>query len=366
MSKANVKFANNDEGVSPIIATLVLIVVAIVGAAAVGLIMGSFSSNVSKQANSNNAAGGASTQIIMGGSTTIQPLAALIAPAYMDNNTGVKITVQAGGSGAGEIGTGMGTLDIGMASEYVPSNVAAKYPNIQTYTIGGSAVVIITGSSITPVVSGIPRADLLSTYTTGTGVNTLSQATATHVYTRDASSGSADALGTYLWGSSSKSNIYVSTTNGLVGKTGNEGMLAAVQADPIGVGYVDYGFVPSGSGATGGAAATAGGVNVQDIQSTTYLKSDGSYASVSGAPVTFHPSSKNNLAGLKDFFNGLATPATAGGATGAYDILVRPLNLLTNGAPNTIEQSIISFFGQPQNEWAFTKCGYYSMYDIGV
>jgi len=35
--KTSMKFFNNDEGVSPIVATLVLIVVAIIGAAAVGL-----------------------------------------------------------------------------------------------------------------------------------------------------------------------------------------------------------------------------------------------------------------------------------------------------------------------------------------
>ncbi len=39
----------NNEAVSPIVATLVLIVVAIVGAAAVGLLMGSFSNNVADQ-----------------------------------------------------------------------------------------------------------------------------------------------------------------------------------------------------------------------------------------------------------------------------------------------------------------------------
>jgi len=54
--KTSMKFFNNDEGVSPIVATLVLIVVAIIGAAAVGLIMGTFSSQVSDQANAGDIA----------------------------------------------------------------------------------------------------------------------------------------------------------------------------------------------------------------------------------------------------------------------------------------------------------------------
>ncbi len=53
--KTMMKFFNNDEGISPIVATLVLIVVAIIGAAAVAMILGNFSGNVSNQvADSSN------------------------------------------------------------------------------------------------------------------------------------------------------------------------------------------------------------------------------------------------------------------------------------------------------------------------
>src|SRR5271157_589468 len=102
--KSNIKFFNNDEGVSPIVATLVLIVVAIIGAAAVGLIMGSFSNSVSKQVNNQNVAGNAATTLNVGGSTTCQPIVQTMATMYMGNHTGMVINVQGGGSGAGVTG----------------------------------------------------------------------------------------------------------------------------------------------------------------------------------------------------------------------------------------------------------------------
>ena len=70
---ANKKRMNHDMAVSPIVATLVLIVVAVIGAVAVGTIMGTFSSDVSKQANAGQAASASQTQVLVAGSTTLQP-----------------------------------------------------------------------------------------------------------------------------------------------------------------------------------------------------------------------------------------------------------------------------------------------------
>ena len=90
---ANLK-KNNDMAVSPIVATLVLIVVAVIGAVAGGTIMGTFSSDVSKQANTGQAASAAQTDILIAGSTTIQPAMNLVAADYMAANPGVHINVQ--------------------------------------------------------------------------------------------------------------------------------------------------------------------------------------------------------------------------------------------------------------------------------
>ncbi|MDK2863626.1 MAG: phosphate transport system substrate-binding protein, partial [Methanomicrobiaceae archaeon] len=109
----------NENAVSPIVATLVLIVVAVIGAVAVGTIMGTFSSDVSEQVNTGDVSGSSSMEILIAGSTTVQPASELLAEAYMAKKPGVKISVQGGGSGAGVTSVGMGIVDIGSASRAV-------------------------------------------------------------------------------------------------------------------------------------------------------------------------------------------------------------------------------------------------------
>lgn len=359
MSKSNVKFFNNDEGVSPIVATLVLIVVAIVGAAAVGLIMGSFSSNVSKQANTGNTQAQASDTIVMGGSTTVQPLAQILATAYMNNNTGVKITVQAGGSGAGELGVATGALDMGMASEDIKTKASyiAKYPNVQEYTIGGSGIVEIVGSAVNVpttagIITGYNPADVKADYLAGAVVSTdnLGSTGIKTLYTRSDASGTADAFAKYL-GTANKagSDLQVS---GVTGVASNALMLSTIQSDANGFGYVDYGFA-----STATLGKTAGNIQIVPLYNSatkTYQPADTTQALILADTHTMIK------AALKESFGGATTsnnyPITA----------VRPLNLLTNGNPTAIEQSIISFFQQPSSQYAFTQLGYDSMYDIGV
>ena len=59
----------------------------------------------------------ASTEILVGGSTTVYPLSILAGDAYMKQHPGIKITVQPGGSGVGITGVGNDLLDIGASSE---------------------------------------------------------------------------------------------------------------------------------------------------------------------------------------------------------------------------------------------------------
>ena len=71
---ANMKRMNNDMAVSPIVATLVLIVVAVIGAVAVGTIMGTFSTSVSKNVNAQQASSASQSEILVAGSTTVDPI----------------------------------------------------------------------------------------------------------------------------------------------------------------------------------------------------------------------------------------------------------------------------------------------------
>jgi phosphate transport system substrate-binding protein len=272
--------------------------------------------------------------VIIGGSTTVQPLSELLAKAYMSNSTGnIKITVQGGGSGAGETGVGSGTLDIGSASEMVPASVMAKYPSIQTFTIGGSGVCVIVGTNVNAPANGYTVNDLAVSYVTGQPVANLSSSGVKELYTRAESSGTADSFGTYLFGSANKSFIYANATNNLKTAQGNDGVLAAVQNDPNGLAFVDFGFTEN--------AKSIGIPAVQDAAGTVYTVS-----------------SNNIKGGLNDYFANKTSSAF-------YPLkMIRPLNYLTNGKPSSVIQDYINFAMSPNSEWAYKQVGYLSMQDI--
>ena len=142
---ANLK-QNNDMAVSPIVATLVLIVVAVIGAVAVGTIMGTFSTDVSKQAQTGQVSSASNTEILVAGSTTVQPASILLAQDYEKLHQGIQIDVQGGGSGAGIAAAGQGIADVGASSSALTAANLATYPNLQSYQIGARAVVWIVNS----------------------------------------------------------------------------------------------------------------------------------------------------------------------------------------------------------------------------
>ena len=63
--------------------------------------------------------------------------------ANMQNHQDVRVNVEGGGSGAGITKAGTGQTDIGSSSRNLNADEMAKYPDLRTYKIGGSAVVVI-------------------------------------------------------------------------------------------------------------------------------------------------------------------------------------------------------------------------------
>lgn len=327
------KLFNDEAGVSPIVATLVLVVVAIAGAAAVGTILGSFSSDVSDSASTEGAASGASTQLLIAGSSTVQPVSELLAKEFMKQNSGIKVTVQAGGSGAGITSAKLGIVDIGASSEDV--DTVLEYPELQKHQIGASAVVMI-GNGITNTT--VPtKAQILALYkAAGTDgkVNetTLNAAGFTStggngatLFQRSETSGTEETFAKFIDGTS---KTWIDNTKA-VGKSGNAGVLAAVESTTDSIGFVDFGFAESST--------------------STALK--------------ILPVDRMTTAVVKDVKSGIK--ATLKGETSTFPSgLTRPLLYLTNGAPSTIEKSFIDFATQPAQKGYFTQVGYFSMYDI--
>jgi phosphate transport system substrate-binding protein len=324
------KLFNDEAGVSPIVATLVLVVVAIAGAAAVGTIMGSFSSDVSDDASAADATSAASTELLIAGSTTVQPVSEVLAEAYMKDHPGVKITVQGGGSGAGVTSTELDIIDIGSSSSAV--DTVNDHPDLQSYQIGGSAVVVIVDKTNTlgfTENTNITKAQLKSIYeladddglvgVTLASNNITAVATGTDltVYQRAEESGTEETFAKYVDLKDSSKQL----DSTALGAVGNGGVLSAVESTVNSLGFVDFGY-----------ADASDDVIILDV--------DG-----------YNPT-------------GDTIKAALAGDDGYNPSLIRPLIYLTNGNPSTIEQSYINYAMSPEAIELFHEVGYYSIIEF--
>lgn len=326
--KASLK--QNDMAVSPIVATLVLVVVAVVGAVAVGTIMGTFSSDVSQEANSGDVAKASATEILIVGSTTVQPASEALAKEYMKLHPGFKITVQGGGSGVGVAAAGQDIADIGSASRALKDEEKADWPTLETYQIGGSGVAIIVpdGSDIVGVtidglqevydqtitddseVVGIDNTDGDGIIETGEVGAAGSGDFDLTVYQRSESSGTEETVAKEYLDFDGNFPDDVAAT----GVAGNQGMLTAIAAGTPTLderlGFVDLGYVD----ASVEAVTVDGKVCDED----------------------------HVLESLKGVADAESTSYVAA--------LARPLNYVINGQPSSVIKNYIEFCQGPQGK----------------
>ncbi|MDG6244780.1 MAG: substrate-binding domain-containing protein [Methanolobus sp.] len=321
------KLFNNEAGVSPIVATLVLVVVAIAGAAAVGTILGSFSGDVSDQANSASVASSASTELLIAGSTTVQPVTDLVAKAYMAQNPGIRVTVQGGGSGSGVAGAAMGVIDIGQASKTVPQTELTE-KGLTKYTVGGSAIAIIAHEGF--AVDTITKDEITALYNATSSISGNTSTVTTVVQRADAS-GTEETFAKYATGNKDVDNAGADGSAAgvdFVASNGNAGVIASVASTPNAIGFADFGL-----------AVKADGVIILDIIDGKLYEVD----------------EKKVLAELKNM-DGDNYP------TG----LTRPLNMLVKGEPTSVQKSFIDFMMAPGAMEYFEKVGYYSAVKIAA
>lgn len=320
----------NESAVSPIVATLVLIVVAVVGAVAVGTIMGAFSGDVSNQVNSGDVGAASSAEILIAGSTTVQPAAEAVSREYMKTHKGIRITVQGGGSGAGVSSVGMGIVDIGASSSPLSDAQKEKYPDLVTHQIGGSGVVFVMPAVSTA--TAVEKNAVIQMYNTtvdadGDGIvgwtddgdNIIEAAeigddtagTAITIYQRAEASGTETTVAKDYLG---KGETYIDSSKA-VGVSGNAGMKAAIAGGAANArfGFLDFGYTDT----------TVKTLNI-----------------VEGA-VTYTTSKTNILAALKD------VSAAKPQGSNYPQKLARPLLFITNGEPNSVVKNFIDWTRSP-------------------
>ncbi|APH39747.1 substrate-binding domain-containing protein [Methanohalophilus halophilus] len=353
---------NNEEAVSPIVATLVLVVVAIAGAAAVGGIMDNLSNDVGSDTTGATDDIATANELLLRGSTSVQPVSELLADKYMRQHPNMKVTVMGTGSGDGVSSTGLDLCDIGAASRPVKDSELAVYPEIRSHQIGASAVAIIsnvdvngTGLNFTDVYAveklynstdedGKAHIDISSDALNitaaeinegdGTGANTINVT----VYQRSEPSGTEETVSKYLskYGSTeSKDAEFINDESNAKGAKGNAGVLAAVEDDANGIGFVDWGFAQQG---LNDEAVVVNGINCQPLATST--------ADISDADDEF----KLALEGESDY----------------PQAMTRPLNYLTLGNPTPEQQDFIDFAlaSSGETQECFTEAGFWSMYTL--
>jgi phosphate transport system substrate-binding protein len=176
-------------------------------------------------------------------------------------------------------------------------------------------------------------------------------ATKVDVYVRESGSGTQQAMDAWATnGTGSDAPTGLGTV-----ETSNQAMLAAVQGDPVGIGTVDYGI------------ATTNEIVKTGISIVGIIESDG--VTVSEPAVA----TGNSGAAIEtNILNALKAMSSSTASQLCYPLnfavgnneMARTFWYLTNGQPNSIEQSFIDFATSPAQMGAWTSAGYYSLYSF--
>lgn len=267
-------FLQDAKAVSPAIATLILIVVAAVAAAAIGVMVQSSQGDAGKTLTDKSAEveGIISTK----GSTTVLPISQLAAVGFMSTNPSYKVNVAAGGSGAGRMLVYTKSVDIGASSDPWPTTEVTtdgiKVParkdaiiqdagpdaTIWETKIGTGLIVMganinngavtkinITNggtSDITGTSANITFADLKAAYESSTGILTIGTVNIQTVQRSDPG-GSEEVFAAWI---GLTEGGYLPSTSGAVGAQGNQGIRDTIEATNNSIGFVDIGYAKGG------------------------------------------------------------------------------------------------------------------------
>ena len=232
-------------------------------------------------------------QLQLAGSTTVQPIAEKLAEAFMAQNPDLVIEVQGGGSSVGVTSAGEGTVDIGNASRDIKSSEFEQFPDLQVFTIAYDGIAIVTHPDVKLSSLSVEQVrDIFAGEITnfsevgGPDADII-------VVSREEGSGTRTAFEDLVMnykdeaGESQEKLIFeralLQQSNGQVRTT--------VATTPNSIGFLSFGFLD----------ASVGAVPIDGVE-----------------------------------------PSVANVKNGSYSIF-RPLNMLTNGAPNELAQAFLSY-----------------------
>jgi phosphate transport system substrate-binding protein len=229
-----------------------------------------------------------SGQLQIAGSTTVQPLAEVLAEAFTADNVDVTIEVQGGGSSVGVTSAGEGTVDIGEASRNVKESEFETFPELQVFTIAYDGIAIVTNPDLElpslsiEQVQGIFAGEITNYSEVGGPDAEIV------VVSREEGSGTRAAFEELVMEANDSEAVI--TENALLQQSNGQ-VRTTVSTTPDSIGYLSFGFLDE----------SVSPVSIDDVE-----------------------------------------PSVANVKNGSYPIF-RPLNMLTNGAPNELAQAFLDY-----------------------
>lgn len=182
-----------------------------------------------------------SGRISISGAWALYPMAVRWAEVYRKANPDVRIDVSAGGAGKGVTDTLAGTVDIGLVSRAI--STAEEKKGIVPWAVAKDAVVAVANLRCPAAKAltsrGVGKSVLHGAWISGTTTNWqqfgATSPFAIHVYTRSDACGAAET-----W-----AQFFGARQEDLLGTAiyGDPNLAAAVQRDPLGIGYNNVNFV---------------------------------------------------------------------------------------------------------------------------
>jgi phosphate transport system substrate-binding protein len=229
-----------------------------------------------------------SGQIQLAGSTTVQPLAEVLAEEFMSYNADLMIEVQGGGSSVGVTSAGEGTVDIGNASRNIKDSEFETFPEIQVFTIAYDGIAIVTNPDLELPTLSIEQVQMIFSGEITNYSEVGGPDAEIIVVSREEGSGTRAAFEELVMEANDSAALI--TEDALLQQSNGQ-VRTTVSTTPDSIGYLSFGFLD---------------------ESVNAVAIDG------------------------------VAPTVDNVKSGSYSIF-RPLNMLTNGAPNELSQAFLDF-----------------------
>ncbi len=223
------KIINDTSAVSPVVATLMLIMVVAGSVTFLSSMMNNMNSQTDKVTGKSNSADRTSLQVNIISSNLALPAVEPLVQAYNDKSLGVFLQLQKSATlnvtsniSIGEVCTGV--ADIGVSDRLPSQEEMGKYPDLVAQKLGTSGIVVIVNNG-----SGNYSKNDLRSFYNGTNNNLTA-------YQMTGSPGTEEAFLQY---------IGIPINSSLPAAVGNAGMLDAIKNNPNSIGFIEYGYVNS-------------------------------------------------------------------------------------------------------------------------